>query len=152
VYGCFVGDQKDESKNGYFVHQPRQNDYDLCFNMEEEAAQMKMNLSFESKTPRDNNTTENDNKEENRPKYGSDKKKGSRLVSFLIPYTATQQSVSLDEWNVRFQMCLERLHRLNSCSALEERIDANIELMHLSEDFVHASRTVGKIIISEVFM
>jgi hypothetical protein len=60
------------------------------------------------------------------------------------------ETVSLDAWNVRFQICLERLHRLNSSSALEERIDANIELMHLSEDFVHASRTVGKIIISEV--
>ena len=39
---------------------------------------------------------------------------------------------------------------LDASCPIEERIEANIELMHLGEDFVHASRTVGKIIISEV--
>jgi hypothetical protein len=31
-------------------------------------------------------------------------------------------------------------------------MDINTELMHLNEDFVYASRAVGKIIISEVFL
>jgi hypothetical protein len=57
--------------------------------------------------------------------------------------------VLLDEWNLRFQMCLDRIYTLHESCAFEQKMAANIELMHLSEDFVHASRTFGKIIISE---
>ena len=59
-------------------------------------------------------------------------------------------SVALDEWNQRFQACLEHLHALDESCGAEQKMIANIAIMHLSEDFVHASRTVGKIIISEV--
>jgi hypothetical protein len=90
-------------------------------------------------------------KKEKRKKTNSTGKKSTPLLS--TDNESLIESTPLDAWNVRFQKCLERLNQLenNQCH-LEERIDANIELMHLSEDFVHASRTVGKIIISEVFM
>tara|TARA_R110002050_G_scaffold63534_1_gene138832 strand:- start:88 stop:1071 length:984 start_codon:yes stop_codon:yes gene_type:complete len=70
------------------------------------------------------------------------RKKGSTLAN----------SQNLDEWNHRFQRCLERMHKLSEGCAMREKMVANTELMHLSEDFVHASRTVGKIIISEVYL
>ena len=41
---------------------------------------------------------------------------------------------------------------MNDLSAQDWRVEANTALMHLSEDFVAASRAVGKIIISEVFL
>ena len=80
-----------------------------------------------------------------------------------------------DRWSERFQQCLQvsnpillyiyqflfcpsfnmipqKLRNLGEYSAQEEKVVANTELMHLSEDFVCASRTVGKIIISEVYL
>ena len=72
-----------------------------------------------------------------------------RMSSFLAIPTRNV-SDPLDAWNLRFQRCIERLQSLDASCPIEERIEANIELMHLGEDFVHASRTVGKIIISEV--
>jgi hypothetical protein len=62
----------------------------------------------------------------------------------------TDNLVALDEWNIRFQSCLEQLHALDDSCGASQKMITNIEIMHLSEDFVHASRTVGKIIISEV--
>ena len=83
---------------------------------------------------------------------------------------------SLSQWNTRFQSCLARIDKLwqghstgkgedgrskyaprhmmlgPSQMQSEERMQANIELMHLSEDFVYASRAVGKVIISEVYL
>ena len=41
---------------------------------------------------------------------------------------------------------------MDDSSEHEEKVKANKELMYLSEDFVSASRAVGKIIISEVYL
>ena len=46
---------------------------------------------------------------------------------------------------------MERLQAVENATAADGVV-ANTELMHLSEDFIHASRTVGKIIISEVYV
>ena len=45
---------------------------------------------------------------------------------------------------------MERIRRAKDECASDDNVTANTELMHLSEDFIYASRTVGKIIISEV--
>ena len=58
----------------------------------------------------------------------------------------------LTPWTKRFQACVEILTSLTPSTPIEERMKANTELMHLSDDFVHAARTFGKIIISEVFV
>jgi hypothetical protein len=39
------------------------------------------------------------------------------------------------DWNVRFQICVKRLNRLNGLSSLAERVEVNSMLMHLSEGF-----------------
>ena len=52
---------------------------------------------------------------------------------------------------MRFQSCLERLQAGENATAADGVV-ANTELMHLSEDFIYVSRSVGKIIISEVYV
>ena len=54
------------------------------------------------------------------------------------------------KWNIRFQTCLKKMEELDDCSELKDRVEVVTQLMHLSEDFVYASRAVGKMIISEV--
>jgi hypothetical protein len=47
---------------------------------------------------------------------------------------------------------MRQLSGVSIDSSLEDVMVANTDLMHLSDDFVHAARTFGKIIISEVFL
>eukprot|EP01130_Rhizamoeba_saxonica_P016324 TRINITY_DN7530_c0_g1_i1.p1 TRINITY_DN7530_c0_g1~~TRINITY_DN7530_c0_g1_i1.p1 ORF type:complete len:885 (-),score=187.58 TRINITY_DN7530_c0_g1_i1:58-2367(-) len=58
----------------------------------------------------------------------------------------------LSDWNRRFRTCLRRYRRLLPTANLKDRIEANLNLMHLSQDFIHAATTYGKIIISEVHL
>ena len=46
---------------------------------------------------------------------------------------------------------MNTLSSINDESNLDHVIKANTQLMHLSDDFVYAARTFGRIIISEVF-
>ena len=86
--------------------------------------------------------------------YGQNGSETRRLMSSLPPSTSfsfsssIEESKQLDAWNLRFQNCLKSYGEAKTSGDL---MLANMELMHLSEDFIHASRTVGKIIISEVF-
>ena len=50
------------------------------------------------------------------------------------------------------QDCTKKLSSVTIESNLDEVIKANTQLMHLSDDFVYAARTFGRIIISEVFL
>jgi hypothetical protein len=63
-----------------------------------------------------------------------------------------QAPISDFTWTTRFHHCVEKLSKITMASQLDDRIEANTELMHLSDDFVHAARTFGRIIISEVFL
>jgi hypothetical protein len=62
--------------------------------------------------------------------------------------------MGLHNWNTRFQKVITTLQCLSYTddSTLNERVEANIELMHLSQDFIHSARTYGRIIISEVYL
>ena len=62
--------------------------------------------------------------------------------------------MKMHDWNTRFQNVINTLQNLSYTddSTLQKRVEANQELMHLSQDFVHAARTYGRIIISEVYL
>jgi len=58
-------------------------------------------------------------------------------------------------WNHRFQKCITKMQAdadYNNELPLEEKVSMNVELLHLSQDFIHAAATYGKIIISEVYL
>ena len=78
------------------------------------------------------------------------KRKGTgpkTLDSIIVENTGSE---GLDQWNKRFQKCLNILSSLPEGCPLDVRMSANSELMHLSEDFVYASHTVGK--VRELFL
>eukprot|EP01124_Arcella_intermedia_P007744 TRINITY_DN14795_c0_g1_i2.p1 TRINITY_DN14795_c0_g1~~TRINITY_DN14795_c0_g1_i2.p1 ORF type:complete len:549 (+),score=143.34 TRINITY_DN14795_c0_g1_i2:117-1649(+) len=58
----------------------------------------------------------------------------------------------LSNWNRRFRACLNRLRRLEPTSQLSDRIETNLDLMHLAQDFIYAATAYGKIIISEYYL
>ena len=65
-----------------------------------------------------------------------------------------EEDVLDEDWNSRFQDSIEKL---NSASedrsvSLETLMNANLELLHLSQDFIYCAKTYGKIIISEVYL
>jgi hypothetical protein len=69
--------------------------------------------------------------------------------SLTNPLT-TQHSIN---WNYRFQNCIRRLRAVqDSSETLRAREEANIDLLHLAQDFVDAATSYGKIIISEHFL
>ena len=101
------------------------------------------------------------------PAFESESKDDSKISDTNHKQLDDQAISTLNQWNLRFQTCLKRLHErvseettsegglgLGMGSSLEignyERKIINSELMNLSEDFVSAARAVGKMIISEV--
>jgi hypothetical protein len=60
--------------------------------------------------------------------------------------------INVCTWTYRFQKFVRAVAAVNMDTPLEDVVAANTDLMNLSDDFVHASRTFGKIIISEVFL
>ena len=56
------------------------------------------------------------------------------------------------EWNKKFQNCLENLKKRGEGGGAREKMEGSLELMQLNEDFLYASRIIGKIIISEVLI
>jgi hypothetical protein len=65
-----------------------------------------------------------------------------------------QEGERLEDWNTRFQ---DSIGKMNDTSEdrtvqLEEQMEASLELLHLSQDFIYCAKTYGKIIISEVYV
>ena len=60
--------------------------------------------------------------------------------------------VQMDDWNTRFQYAIDHLHASFVGVSMERQMDANLELLNLSQDFIYAAKTYGKIIISEVYV
>jgi tetratricopeptide (TPR) repeat protein len=56
------------------------------------------------------------------------------------------------DWNERFQAAVAELRKLNSQMSLSRKIDANMRLLQLSQDFIHTAKRYGKIIVSEQFL
>ena len=55
-----------------------------------------------------------------------------------------------EDWNIRFQCAIQKLRGAQADMSLLERAAGNVQLLHLSQDFVHAAATYGKIIIAEM--
>lgn len=53
---------------------------------------------------------------------------------------------------IRFQDCIARLRTFSPSTAMQDRIETNLNLLHLSQDFIYAATTYGKIIISEYYL
>lgn len=68
--------------------------------------------------------------------------------------------LELWDWNSRFQRIMETLGSFGTSSSYNERVKANVDLINLFQvslyiffnlkDFLHAAKTYGKIILSEV--
>jgi Clustered mitochondria len=56
------------------------------------------------------------------------------------------------DWNERFQSVIAKLLNVSSMMTLDEKIEANVDLLQLSQDFVHAVKRYGKIIVSERYL
>jgi len=56
------------------------------------------------------------------------------------------------DWNERFQLVSDALHRLDHNTSLQERIFHNTQLLELSQDFMYLAKTYGRIIISERYV
>lgn len=81
--------------------------------------------------------------------HGYSKPQHVNSESLTNPLT-TQHSIN---WNFRFQTCIKRLRAVqDSSETLRAREEANIDLLHLAQDFVDAATAYGKIIISEHFL
>ena len=63
-----------------------------------------------------------------------------------------ESPAQLFTWTRRFQECVRDVSSLTIDTRVEDVMRTNTELMHLSDDFVHAARTFGKIIITEAFL
>jgi uncharacterized membrane protein YdbT with pleckstrin-like domain len=56
------------------------------------------------------------------------------------------------DWNNRFQRVLAKLQLSRTAQSdhpIRDNVAANLDLLHLSQDFIHAAKTYGKIVISE---
>eukprot|EP01119_Soliformovum_irregulare_P021321 TRINITY_DN7074_c0_g1_i2.p1 TRINITY_DN7074_c0_g1~~TRINITY_DN7074_c0_g1_i2.p1 ORF type:complete len:833 (+),score=208.66 TRINITY_DN7074_c0_g1_i2:91-2589(+) len=53
------------------------------------------------------------------------------------------------DWNNRFQKSLHLIRSFDQFTPLSERIQTNLDLLHLSRDFIFTAQMYGKIIISE---
>lgn len=73
---------------------------------------------------------------------------GGNLFNFNLFFSSLSISYSF----FRFQYCLKKLRSFNLRTTLSERIDTNLNLLHLARDFIHAATTYGKIIISEYYL
>eukprot|EP01127_Copromyxa_protea_P011133 TRINITY_DN2779_c1_g2_i1.p1 TRINITY_DN2779_c1_g2~~TRINITY_DN2779_c1_g2_i1.p1 ORF type:complete len:1346 (-),score=201.42 TRINITY_DN2779_c1_g2_i1:119-3904(-) len=73
-------------------------------------------------------------------------------------YLPNKNDLSLDDrkrlsnWNRRFRHCIWAIRNLEPTAQLAPRIEANLNLMHLSQDFIYAATSYGKIIISEYYL
>jgi len=72
------------------------------------------------------------------------------------PFWQTDESEGkvsvLGDWNKRFQASLARIRRFTQVTPLKQRIQANLDLMHLAQDFIYCATVYGKIIISEYYL
>ena len=68
---------------------------------------------------------------------------------YVEGYDAADEVESKD-WNVRFQTCVQSLRLASRHQPLAERAEANLKLLHLGQDFIHAAATYGKVIIGEM--
>ena len=59
--------------------------------------------------------------------------------------------VDLHDWNERFQRILSTIRRFDNNTPASKQIRANRALIQLARDFIYASSTYGKIIISEAY-
>mmetsp|Transcript_3506 Transcript_3506/g.5211 ORF Transcript_3506/g.5211 Transcript_3506/m.5211 type:complete len:164 (-) Transcript_3506:744-1235(-) len=73
-----------------------------------------------------------------------------RSLSLLSKMAQTKEEKS-QQWNLKFQQTIDRLSA-SANAPLREKIIANVELLHLAQDFIGAAKTYGRIIISEVYL
>eukprot|EP00007_Cunea_sp_BSH-02190019_P003726 CAMPEP_0174236740 /NCGR_PEP_ID=MMETSP0417-20130205/5774_1 /TAXON_ID=242541 /ORGANISM="Mayorella sp, Strain BSH-02190019" /LENGTH=1527 /DNA_ID=CAMNT_0015315423 /DNA_START=44 /DNA_END=4627 /DNA_ORIENTATION=- len=64
--------------------------------------------------------------------------------------SSDEENTGGSDWNLRFQRLITDLRSQDYYTPIEDRIRTNMALLHLSQDFIHAAKTYGKIIISEV--
>jgi hypothetical protein len=55
-------------------------------------------------------------------------------------------------FDFRFQDCIAQLRTFTPSTSIQDRIDVNLNLLHLAQDFIYAATTYGKIIISEYYL
>ena len=61
------------------------------------------------------------------------------------------EGANLGDWNERFQRILSTIRRFDNNTPASKQIRANRALIQLARDFIYASSTYGKIIISEAY-
>ena len=67
------------------------------------------------------------------------------------PKDLKEESVTVGQWNLRFQNIVSHIRSLSFADE-KTRMQASEELTLLSQDFIHAAKTFGRIIISEVYL
>jgi hypothetical protein len=76
-----------------------------------------------------------------------------RGTKFKNQKNLTDSNSKQNLFSSRFQNCIRRLRAVqDSSETLRAREEANIDLLHLAQDFVDAATSYGKIIISEHFL
>lgn len=66
--------------------------------------------------------------------------------------TETYEENLQQDWNERFQAAVAKIRTFNQSTSLNERIRGNLNLLHLSKDFIFTAQMYGKIIISEYYL
>ncbi len=56
------------------------------------------------------------------------------------------------DWNERFQTAVKKLRKFSARTPLNDRIQGNLNLLHLSKDFLYTAQMYGRIIISEAYL
>ena len=64
------------------------------------------------------------------------------------PVPTSKQNVHPD-FNARFQQIVELIHSFTHLAPMTQKMQANMDLMHLYQDFLHCAETYAKIIVSE---
>src|SRR5688572_25398035 len=74
-----------------------------------------------------------------------------KVLGFLKKTHATSDDYKLQQmdWNERFQQSLFKIREFNQSTPLQDRIQGNLNLLHLSRDFIFTAQMYGKVIISE---
>jgi len=69
-----------------------------------------------------------------------------------MPRKSAHSCISLKLRLCRFQDCIAKLKNFTLATTLQARMETNLEMSHLAQDFIYAATTYGKIIISEYYL